>query len=174
MANWCNVRLVVIGPRPSVAVFAQQAKTAPAQIFRSYMLVGESGELISERMEKFGSAASKRTYSFQGRSDDGLNHFKALSRTYPELRLILAFGEAGDDRRGSYLVRRGRVRKFTFPQPLWDQILAKHGYGPESGDDGEYWKYCEAEWEALDVSVAHWERVVRKELGSDGARKPSS
>jgi hypothetical protein len=26
----------------------------------------------------------------------------------------------------------------------------------------------------LDVSVAHWERVVQKELGWDGARKPSS
>src|SRR5262249_59110805 len=130
--------------------------------------------LISERMEKLGSAVSKKTYSFQVRSDDGLNHFKALSRTYPDLRLILAFGEAGDDSRGSYLIRRGRVRKFAFPQPLWDQILAKHGYDPESDDDEEYWKYCEAEWEALHVSVAHWERVVRKELGWDGARKPSS
>jgi hypothetical protein len=156
MATWCNARLVVAGRTADVTLFRRLAHTRPSSVFWPDMLVGEAQELFSERATRLGPDLLEKKYLFQGRSDEGVQHFQDLSRSYPCLRFVLVYGW-DDHSFGSYFICRGRARTYPVSARLVEKVMAKHGV--DDNPDGE-WLYrpeIEAEVELMDLAEAHWQ-----------------
>jgi len=129
------------------------------------MLAGEAQELFSERAIPLGAELLRKKYFFQVRSDDGLDHFRNLSCSYPALCFVLVYGWDGwnEYSYGSYFIFRGRARNYVAPARLVDRVAAKHGV--DDNPDGE-WPYepeVNAERELMDLSEAHWQKSLLKQ-----------
>lgn len=139
MANWCDVRLIVIGPRAEVKRFHRHARreplspptyvpdiivdasdvyrparplARPKDIFTPDMLFGESKEASASRMKTLGKGLCQKEYLFDVRNDDGRRHFRRISRLYPALYFVLVYHCPNGEEHGSYLIRGGRSRSY--------------------------------------------------------------
>lgn len=125
------------------------------------MLVGETQKLCCERAVALGSNRSQKKYYFQGRHDEGLVHFQALSKSYPALTFVLVYGWDSHDY-GSHLVSRGRVRSYSVPAALVEATMAKHGVDDTPPDELSfpYDLELDAEAELMDLTEARWQRAL--------------
>ncbi len=159
MGNWANVRLAVIGSHSEVVRFSKSVPVDRAStVFTVSMLVGEDGHLFAERMTRLGRL-SRKVYKFQLKNDDGSDHFRRVSRNHQALTFILVFSDPNGVECGSYLIRRGRSRRYLLPGKQWGNLEDKHGYSG-SGEDEDEWAYWEASFEAMDVCQAKWEKLL--------------
>jgi hypothetical protein len=121
------------------------------------MLVGEAQELFSERATRLLPDRTSKKYVFQIRNDDGLRHFRSISRTYPSLKFVLVYGSNGDDTYGSYSIFRGRARSYSVPATTVEDVMAKHGVLDDPDDE---WSFLEAEMEIMDLAEARWQKFL--------------
>lgn len=167
MANWCNAQLIVAGQRRDVLRFSRIARAQPSSLFKPDMLHGEAQDLFAERMEKLQPDLAKKAYIFQIRNDDGLEHFRLVSRDFPALCFVLVYFDPNNDPSGSYFISRGRARKYFVPVELHEAVMARHGITEDSydkwdsDDERHYW---EASWELMELAEAHWQDTVLKAL----------
>lgn len=163
LANWCNARLVVVGRRPVLREFSKHTRVKPSSVFGPDMLQGESQDLIAERMRGIGPHLSMKKYMFQVRGDDGLDHFRDVSRRCISLYFVLAYHDPNVGEFGSYLIRQGRSRAYAVPEGLINSVMWMHGVDFEAGDyevQGGYW---EASLEIMDQAESRWlTRLVRR------------
>jgi len=163
LANWCNVRLIVVGRRPVVLEFSKRARVQPSSVFGPDMLQGEGQDLFAERMRRIGPHLSMKKYVFQVRNDDGLNHFREVSRRCSSLYFVLAYHDPNVGEYGSYLIRQGRSRAYAVPEGLIDSVLSRHGVDYDADDDENEGRYWEASWEIMDQAESRWlARFVRR------------
>ena len=162
MATWCNARLIVVGRSADVACFRRLAHARPSAVFRQDMLVGEAQDLFSERATPFDPGCTQKGYYFQARGEEGLDHFRDLSRFFPALSFVLVYG--WDDRAyGSHYIFRGHARSYTVSTRFAEETMSK--YGVEEGPDGE-WPYDEerqAECELMDLAEGYWGKLLRRD-----------
>ena len=119
------------------------------------MLYGEMQELFSERATLLGLDLAAKKYYFQGRYDEGVEHFQHLSLSHPMLRFVLVY--AWDDRSyGSHLISRGHVRSYPLSNRLIARIMAKHGADDNPDDEFPFPPEMAAEDELMDRAQAHW------------------
>ncbi len=163
MANWCNAHLIVAGTRYDVLCFGQGSRARTASFFTSDMLVGEAKGLFAERVERLGPNLARKVYKFQVRNDDGLKHFRGVSRRNPALWFVLVYGDPNADSYGSYFIRRGRSRAYSVPGRVNESVMAKHGVTEDSDDE---WPFWEASWELMDLAEEHWQSVVLRSISS--------
>jgi hypothetical protein len=127
------------------------------------MLHGEGDDLRSERIETLEPGLAKKVYRFQVRNDDGHEHFCQVSRRFPTLCFVLVYWDPHNPPSGSFLIARGRARRYELPDEVCEAVMARHGYSADS-DDGDEWRYWEASWELMDLAEAHWQRALMKAL----------
>jgi len=157
MANWCNARLLVVGPPGDLVQFSRRTRSHSGQIFGADMLEGEAGMLQSERARRLGPGRLKKVYRFQIRNDDGRTHFRRVSRRFPGLLFVLTYFYPSSNSCGSYLICRGRSRHFLVPERRWQALVVTHGVLDELEED---WRYWEASWAAMDFAEARWESHI--------------
>lgn len=125
------------------------------------MLEGEDQQLSADRAKALSSEFLSKAYNFQVRNDDGLGHFRRISREHPELCFVLVFGDPSTDDYGSYLIRNGRSRVYRVPNKLKEQVWGKHGVVEEVDEEAyEDWRFWEASWELMDVAETRWRQAV--------------
>jgi len=167
MANWCNIRLVVHGPASAVKRFATQARRQPDSLFRDDMLQGEGMDLEADPTTRLAAGTVRKSYRFQGRNDDGRGHFRKVSRAFPRLTFIVVWDDVNDPRVGSYLIRRGRSKRYVVPQNFVNAVFRKHGLDYENpafeGDEDEGSREMDATLELMDLAQTHWESSMRGE-----------
>jgi len=178
MANWCNLRLAVTGHAADLAPFrrAAGALTGPvytdrSTVFTPDMEQGEGGDLQAHGLERLAGELRRAVYTFQGRNTDHVDHFRGVSRRYPRLAFVLAVGDPTLPPDYSYLLRKGRQRRWSAPEPLYNELFAKHlrqnGLVPEDApvdvdtldfDDPDVdLAYWDAAFELMEVAQAHWD-----------------
>lgn len=196
MAEWCNAYLTVVGPSSEVRRFAKHARQKPpgpltyvpdilvsgsevillprpqgrpGAPFIPDMWIGEGGELWSERIKAVGDGLSQKKYHFQIRNDNGREHFRKVSLTYPSLHFVLVNHWGPPDECRSFLIHDGRTRAYVMPDELMSSILNKYGYDPDPESDNDedyednYWKEWEASWEMMDRAESRWlDGLVRR------------
>jgi hypothetical protein len=162
MADWCNVRLIAVGARVQVLRFARVCRVRSSSVFKPDMLRGEGQALSSERATGLGDGQLEKIYTFQVRNDDGLNHFRSVSRQYPDLRFILVYEASHCDEYGSYLLARGRARTYRIPDRQKEEVMVRHGITEDfvMDSDDKYFRYTEVWWELMDLAEAHWNSLV--------------
>jgi hypothetical protein len=165
MSNWCNVRLIVAGPRTAVLRFSRLAPLRrPSSIFEPDMLRGESAELSSSRVKRLKPNFLKKVYDFQVRHYSGIDHFRTVSRRYPVLRFVLVYGDPNANDYGSYFISRGRARSHRISGPHVEAVIARHGYTGEDGGDSDT-DFWDVSFELMDLAEAHWKKsLVGKSL----------
>lgn len=156
VANWCNVRLVVVGTRKNVDRFKDAARRRIETYFTPDMLEGESRDLSADRMCKAGQVRWQKTYRFQVRNGDGRQHFTRISKQYPHLWFILAFGDPNNDDNGSCLIRNGHGRTFIISNRAKDAVYRKHRHDPDDDSNENENRYWEAQSEMVDIAEQHW------------------
>jgi hypothetical protein len=161
MATWCNARLIVAGHGADVTRFRRLVHAQPS-VFSPDMLVGETQELFSERAIPLGPELLEKKYFFQVRSDDGLDHFRDLSRSYPALCFVLVYGWDGwnEYSYGSYFIFRGHTRNFSASARLVEKVVAKHGVDDNPDGDWPYEPEVNAERELMDLAEARWQKSL--------------
>jgi hypothetical protein len=158
MANWCNVRLIIAGRRSEVLGFSRLARVRPSSIFKGDMLWGETAKLSSTRVERLRPNLLKKVYDFQVRNDDGLEHFRGVSRQHPALRFVLVYADPNGDEYGSYFISRGRARSYAVSDRQVEAVMAKHNYtGADTDSEEDYWG---ASFELMDLAEAHWQQSL--------------
>ena len=133
MANWCNLRLVVTGAPDEVAAFRRDAgalrgriDTSRSRVFTDEMEYGEGGDLETDGLTRVDGDLRRASYRFQGRNNEHLDHFRAVSRRYPRLAFVLVVSDPNDPDNGSHLLRKGRSRWWGMPSRLHDELFVKH------------------------------------------------
>jgi hypothetical protein len=164
MGNWCNVRLKIVGRRSDVLDFSRLARARASSFFEPDMLQGEGQDLFSERAVRFRADYMQKVYKFQVCNDDGLSHFRRLSRRYPALCFVLVYGDPNEDRYGSYFIQRGRVRVHSLSYRQKKAMWTKHGAN-DNGDFAEEYSFWDASWELMDLAEAHWEKAILELIG---------
>ena len=159
MANWCNARLVAVGPRSEVLKFGEKVRRRPNTCFRPDMLIGEAQELFAERIEKLNDRLAQKMYVFQVRNGDGCGHFRKLSTRFAKLRFVLVYADPNSDDFGSYFLHQGRSKEYLVSDRLKASIMTKHHAADDADDDDAYW---EATWELMDLAQRHWKPVRAK------------
>ena len=185
MANWCNARLIAIGPREAVSAFAQKARTRPTTVFRSDMLVGGAQRLRSEPLERVDANRYRKVYLFQVRNDNGFEYFKRLSKRHRKLTFVLVYANApavggwndhptteiasqnhanaNVDLYGSYWFNVGLAREYCVSHRQSNAVMRRHRVTLEDEDE---WRFWEASWELMDIAEVKWE--------SFGGRPPNA
>ncbi len=153
MANWCNVRLVAYGPKEAVAGFSEKARSRPSSTFRGDMLVGEARGPGAERMQRLGADSYRKVFLFQVRNDDGLEHFRRVSKRHRNLSFVLVYGDPNVDDYGSYLLKGGTARAYCLVEKQKEAVMRKHRVTEEDDDN---WRFWEASWELMDIAEARW------------------
>ncbi len=139
---------------------------AREEIFESHGLQRLAGDLRRTR------------YSFQGRNDDHVDHFAAVSRRYPRLAFVLVVSDPHASDNGSYLLLKGRRRRWIMPEQAQDDLFAAHlrkwDLLPEGArfdfsaidlnDDTVSMAYWDAMFEEMDIAQAHWDDEVLRWL----------
>lgn len=154
MGNWSNARLLVIGSRDEVVIFAKQARLRESGLFEDDMLYGEAHDLLAKRIRPGKNGLVEKRYLFQICNDDGRDHFLWVSERFPKLRFVLTYFHAADGSCGSSRLRAGRERHYEVPEALWNKLYVKHGHDPESEDSDDEAAYWSASWEAMDLAEA--------------------
>jgi hypothetical protein len=128
------------------------------------MLVGETQYIFSERATPIGQGMIAKKYIFQVRAcdEEGHEHFRKVSRSYPDLRFVYVYGWDGWDANsyGSYLIYRGRVRSYHVPLRLIEKTMVKHGVDDNPNDEWPYQPEIDAEMELMDRAETHWRRSI--------------
>lgn len=180
MANWCNLRLSVIGRPDDVLAFRKDAgrlegriKAAKSKIFLPEMEIGESRDLEAAAAGRFRRTFQRAEYLFQGRNDDHGDHFRSVSERYPRLAFVLTYGDPNADAHGSHLFLAGRQRIWQVPQRLHRELMRRHYRRWKALDargrmDYDHEQSSEAEWDAyfemMDRAAAHWDDVIERWL----------
>jgi hypothetical protein len=159
MANWCNARLIAVGPRERVEAFAAIARHDAARIFRADMLVSESSPVRRDRTERVADGTYRKRFYFQVRYDTGLQHFVRISKRHRRPSFILVFGDPNVDEYGSALISRGKARQHTVTRRQADVIWKKHGVD-ENLDDEDEWRFWDGFADLMDLAEAHWTPVL--------------
>ena len=170
MANWLNLRLEVSGPLSAVRKFRRSAGRPPSAVFPEDLAVGEGGDFGADPIQPFGSVFKTAPYRFQGCNDDYVEHFAAVSRSFPDLAFVLVYSDPNGDSHGSYLVLNGRRRRWELPVRVKKEILKRkykragvvddRGRVDYDADEADFAEW-EAFWEMMDVAEAHWRQDVR-------------
>lgn len=153
MANWCNARLIVTGPRDAVLAFAAAARDETKRVFRADMLVGEAAPLRRDRVERVGDGVYRKRFTFQIRNDYGLQHFTRVSKRHRRLAFVLVFGDPNVDCYGSALITRGEAQEYDVTPRQARAIWRKHKVTLEDEDE---WRFWEASWDLMDLAETHW------------------
>jgi hypothetical protein len=126
------------------------------------MLVGETQGMFSERGTPIRPDLLEKKYIFQVRScdEEGHEHFRKVSRSYPNLRFVYVFGWDGwnEYSYGSYLICRGHVRSYRVSVRLVKKAMAKHGVDDNPNGEWPYQPEIDAETELMDLAETHWQR----------------
>jgi hypothetical protein len=182
MANWCNLRLSVIGAPEDVAEFCRAAgpeeghiRAQTSRIFSAEMEFGEGGALTAHGVKRFGRRFRRAEYTFQGRNTDYSDEFREISARYPQLALVVTFSDPNDDSHGSYLVLAGEQRLWEIPARRYREVMRKHyqrhgcigrggriDYDHDNADAAEW----DAFFEMMDVAAVHWDEKVLRWLGA--------
>ena len=100
MANWSNLRLIVIGSPADVTLFRRAAgaleghiDTKKSTVFIPDMEFGEGGDLQADAVTVFRRVYRQASYLFQGRNTDYVDHFKTVSRKFPTLAFVLVWSD---------------------------------------------------------------------------------
>jgi hypothetical protein len=160
--------MVFLGRRPRAIRPARQGP-GPSAVFRPDMMGGEGDGAFAERMVSLGQGLSQKKYGFQVRNDDGVDHFRKVSRRYPELKFVLSYDGTEDPARGWYcscFIRQGRSTEYIVPQDSIDAVMSKHGIDYNSIDNEIDW-WDEPSWELMDLAESHWLTRVVKRLRRD-------
>ena len=193
MANYCNLRLVVTGHADDLAPFRRAAgaltghvDTTHSTIFTGEMEEGEGGDLQAHGLTRVDGDLRRTKYTFQGRNNDHLDHFREVSRRYPRLAFVLVVSDPHDPENGSYLLRKGRSRWWRMPDRAQQRLFAKHLRtqdlvaqrgridfdGLDYDDAGVDMAYWDAAFEGMDVATARWDADVIAWLRALPTRPP--
>lgn len=180
MANWGNLQLSVIGRKEDLVPFRKAAgrlkgriDTSKSSVFLAEMEYGESRDLEAAGVTPFGRRFARAEYLFQGRGDDHGEHFEGISRQYPALAFVLAFGDPNGDAHGSYLLLNGKRRTWAVSARLHRQLMMKHyrkwklldsrGHVDYDAEDSD-WAEWDAMFEMLEIAEKRWDAVVLRWL----------
>jgi hypothetical protein len=176
MANWCNLRLSVIGTPEEVARFRKAAGPADgriradqSRIFTADMERGEGDDLKAYGTKRWGRRFERAEYVLQGRNTDYSDEFLEISTRHPQLAFVLTFSDPNDDSHGSYLMLGGDSRMWGIPARLHREVMRKHykrqgcmdrrgrvDYDHDNADDAEW----DAFFEMMDLAAAHWDGKI--------------
>ncbi len=179
MANWSNIRLVVVGPEKEVVRFcagakaslptrksrlgvaARQLPSGPEPLFRSDMIHGEGGSLFEEPLVRLSRARAQVQYVFQVPNDDGVDHFRKVSRSFPSLRFVLVWGDPNGDSFGSAYLRSGRAAKYEMGSRRKTAIYQKtmRRFKAHEDDEDGSWEW-DAFSEMMDAALRRWRTVL--------------
>jgi hypothetical protein len=183
VANWSNVRLIVVGPPRHVERFRKLARPyvadakkpppwlrrgkrqvfdPPDPLFTPDMLHGEGGDLFEEPVRRIGRHRLRAEYKFQARNDDGVEHFSDVSLRFPDLRFLVVWGDPNADSFGSAYVRNGAVTAYEVGDRRRGAIYNRHRreYGREFPDDDDDLFEWDAFSEMMDVAENRWRSVL--------------
>jgi hypothetical protein len=176
VANWCNLELRVTGLPDTVKVFRRAAGALSGRIdatrstiFTPEMEYGESGDLVAHGVHRIQKRFRCAVFTFQGRNDDHVDHFREISHRYPTLAFVLVYSDPNADDHGSFLLRNGRQRWWRVPdrtrEAIVRQAYVRNGAVDENGavdydsDDSE-----DADWDAFaeiaTVAERKWDTLV--------------
>jgi hypothetical protein len=159
VADWSDVRLVVLGKKADVTAFNRRAKARPLSVFDPNMLAGENTELWAERMQQLNEGLYGKRYIFQVRNDDGREYFTDLSRQFPSLRFVLTWDYSGDGEIASCLIQRGRSKLYVLTDRQIERVLVAHGYDLKGNatDEVDQWlRFIDARSELRDRAEKWW------------------
>jgi hypothetical protein len=120
-------------------------------------------------MKTLGGGLSQKKYVFQVCYGDDRDHFRRISRQYPELGFVLTYDECDDPASGgfgSYFIRQGRSTEYVVPQDTIDSVMSRYGVDYNSDDNEIDWWY-EPSWDLMDLAESHWVTRVVKRLRRD-------
>lgn len=159
MANWCDVRLIVIGLRAEVLGFSRLTRSRPESFFERGMLEGEGKAPFSERAQRLGPNHLKKMYEFQVRNGNGYEHIRLASRDYPALGFILVYGDLNVDEYGSYFIQCGRARSYHLSFRQKGAMWARHDAttNEEIDEDERLSQVCK---EMMEMAEAHWKQAT--------------
>lgn len=164
MANWGNVRLVVLGSRAEVSNFAKRSQRS-RKYFTAEMRYGEVGRLQRGPLRRSPVRGMwEQTYYFQTAHDDDRAHFTELSKRHPGCWFAAGFSDPNADATGGYLIRDGACRTFDLSSRVKLKFRAQAGYRDDVDSDDNEFFFWEAEWRMLDACVEH----ARQEIASWG------
>ncbi len=130
------------------------------------MVMGESQPMFSEQAIPIGPNLLGKKYIFQASTEDGQEHFRCVSQSYPNLRFVYVYGCDGwnEYSYGSYLICRGRIRGYRVPVRLVERSLVKHGVNDNPNNEWPYEPEIDAEIELMDLAEAHWKKWLQRSL----------
>lgn len=153
MANWCNIRLVVLGKEQALARFAQGGRSRSSGIFRRDMLLGEAQRLRTERTRRVRGDLHRKDFIFQVQNDDGLEHFRQVSNRHRTLSFVLVYADPNTGDYGSYCIHAGATRRHRVSEQRIETTMRKHGVRDDDDDDSRFW---EATCELMDIAETQW------------------
>jgi len=199
MANWSNVRLIVFGPEPAVRGFRTQAHPYlvearlpqarafkaprwpidPEPLFRDDMVRGEGRDLSEEPVEHLVGGMLRARYLFQARSDDGVEHFRAVSLRFPALRFLVVWGDPNADSVGSAYIRNGRAGVYEVGTrrrtAFYDRARRRWGRPVDDDADDDY--VWEAYSDMMDAAERRWRHYMparKRRRATRSSRGPSA
>jgi len=117
------------------------------------MLVGEAQGLSTTRMRRLGAGLYRKDMCFQVRNDDGVEHFREVSRHHRAIRFVLVFADPNLDDYGSAFIEKGATRRYRLSDAAKDATMDKHQVEEDGDDDPRFW---EATRELMDTAERHW------------------
>jgi hypothetical protein len=190
LANWCNIRLSVIGRPADVEPFRKAAgalegriRTKRSSIFLEEMELGEGGDLTANGVRPFRRRFERAEYAFQGRNTDHLDHFQEISKRYPSLAFVVTYGDPNGDSHGSHLVLKGRARTWEVRGRTRDDIVRRAYRKYRCVDargrldyDADYTDL--ADWDAygemMDLASVRWDDAILRFLMAQAGPARSS
>ena len=198
MANWSNIRLVALGPEGDVASLRRLARPylaearkppqwmrrspgkpfdPPDPLFRPDMMHGEGSDLfVLGPAERLSGHLMRDTYCFQGRNDDGVEHFCEVSTRFPNLRFVVVWADPNGDWFGSAYVRNGRATRYELGSRRRSAIYNHWRRKCGASLDDDDWYAWDAYSEMMDVAQRRWETFIlpRKKRRRSGRQRSQS
>ena len=129
---------------------------------------GEGRDLEAEPIKRLGAGFAKREYLFQAPNDDGVSHFRSVSKQFPGLYFVLGIADPNADAFGSAYIRVGKASRYWIgdrrQRTTMTRALERNGLNRNSDDDALFWVEAEAFDDMIALAIRRWQRPLERRL----------